>query len=166
MFCTRRPARDLFYPQHFKRLNSSRRDPRLARGDRTRCLPAAAARGFRVLAQVEKCLAMAKFSHQSSAPSPPPPRSARLGGAERCPTIRICSSCQPAVLQCCRLWRCWLHFMMRRIALQFTESGFWFWLSPGAGCSVVECGGWCCTKLEIQRSPSTPSLAAQTSVSW
>ena len=28
MFCTRRPARDLFYPQHFKRLNSSRRDPR------------------------------------------------------------------------------------------------------------------------------------------
>ena len=61
------------------------------------------------------------------------------------------SVCSAAVLQ---IVRCWLHDAEDHV----TESGFWFWLSPGAGCSVVECGGWCCTKLEIQRSPSTPSL--------
>ena len=130
MFCTRRPARDLFYPQHFKRLNSSRRDPRpgsrAARGDRTRCLPAAAAPGFRVLAQVENCLAMAKFSHPSSAP-PPPPRS---GGSEERSGVQLseyaaaASLCRVS-LQCCRLDidRCWLHSMMRRITLQSLGSG-------------------------------------------
>ena len=135
MFCTRRPARDLFYPQHFKRLNSSRRDPRPGTRAARRGETGPSACRLLLLPASEFWPKLKSVWQWPSFPINQVHQRRRLlaqRGSEERSGVQLseyaaAASLQSAVLQ---VVECWLHFMMRRIALQFTV----YSLGSGSGC--------------------------------